>query len=72
MILRLTLCFKGHDVMDGLVRDVAGELGVYDPCGASGGSNSAACWHVIVVFVRFDDVVVGLSRHKLCIADIVQ
>jgi hypothetical protein len=47
--------------MDGLVRDVAGELGVYDPCGASGGSNSVVCWHVIAVFVRFDDIAVGLS-----------
>jgi hypothetical protein len=59
-------------MMDGLVRDVAGESGVYDPCLASGESNSAACRNVIVVFVWFDDVVVGLSWHKLCIADIVQ
>ncbi len=58
--------------MDGLARDFARELGVYDPCGASGGSNSVACWHVIAVIVRFDDIVVGLSRRKLCIADIVQ
>jgi hypothetical protein len=58
--------------MDGLARDLAQESGVYDPCGASGGSNSAACWHVIVVFVWFNDIVVGRSRRKLCIAVIDQ
>jgi hypothetical protein len=58
--------------MDCLARDVARELGVYDPCGASGGSKSAVCWHVIAVLVWFDDVVVGLSRSKICIADLVQ
>jgi hypothetical protein len=58
--------------MDSLARDVAGELGVYDPCGASGGSMGAACWHVIAVLVRFDDIVAGLSRSKICVADLVQ
>ncbi len=47
--------------MDSLERDVAGESGVYDPCGASGGSMGVACWHVIAVLVRFDDIVAGLS-----------
>ncbi len=59
-------------MMDCLARDVAGELGVYEPCVASGGSMSEACWHVIVVLVRFNDIVVGLSRSKICIADLVQ
>jgi hypothetical protein len=44
-------------MMNGLARDIAGELGVYDPCGASGRSDSAACWHFIVVFVWFYDSV---------------
>ncbi len=48
---------KGHDVMNGLSRDDAGEMIVDDVCRASGSWLRLARWNIIAIVIRFDNAV---------------